>query len=56
MKTEQRETTFWQTVRRFFRRRARRHDPLLMLNLSAFNYTDSWSRVFASHEYGRFSS
>jgi len=25
----------------------RRHDPLLVLNMSVFNFTDSWERTFS---------
>ena len=54
MKTQQRKNGFRETARRLFRRRVRRHDPMLVLNMSTFNFTDSWSRIFASNEYGRF--
>jgi hypothetical protein len=39
--------------RRIFRRTARRHDPLLTLSMTLFNYTDGWSRTIAKDEYGR---
>ena len=39
--------------RKIFRRSAPAHDPLLSLNMTLFNYTDSWSRTFAKDEYGR---
>jgi hypothetical protein len=29
-----------------FRGRARRHDPMLVLNMSVFNSEDGWNRVF----------
>jgi hypothetical protein len=29
-----------------FRRDRRRHDPLLVLNMSIFNFADGWSRAF----------
>jgi hypothetical protein len=35
------------------RRRARRHDPMLVLNMSAFNFTGGWRRTFAKPEYAR---
>jgi hypothetical protein len=41
-------------VRRLFRRRAPRHDPLLAFNMSIFNFTDGWSRTFSKREYARF--
>ncbi|MGH8092587.1 MAG: hypothetical protein ACREIF_03850 [Chthoniobacterales bacterium] len=43
---------FNQRLRRIFRRRIRRHDP--MLNMTIFNFTDGWSRTFARDAYGRF--
>jgi len=33
----------WRTI---FRRRRKRHDPLLVLNLANFNFADGWDRVF----------
>jgi hypothetical protein len=41
---------FW---RKIFRPSRPAHDPLLTLNMSLFNYTDSWRRTFARDEYGR---
>jgi hypothetical protein len=32
--------------RKMFRRRRRRHDPMLALNMSVFNFDDGWSRTF----------
>jgi len=56
MKAKQRENNFRNRIRRLFRRRARRHDPMLVLNMSLFNFTDEWGRVFSREHYGRFSS
>jgi hypothetical protein len=53
MKTKQDESNFWQTLRKRFRRRAKRHDPMLVLNMSNFNFTDGWRRTFFKDEYGR---
>jgi len=39
---------------RFFRSRALRHDPMLVLNMSIFNFTDGWGRTFAKYDYARF--
>jgi hypothetical protein len=50
-----REQNFSQTLRQIFRRRARRHDPMLVFNMWSFNFTDGWSRIFAREQYGRFS-
>jgi hypothetical protein len=41
-------------MRNFFRRRAHRHDALLVFNMAAFNFTDGWKRTFSKYEYGRF--
>ena len=32
--------------RELFRRRRRKHDPMLVLNMSVFNSEDGWNRVF----------
>jgi hypothetical protein len=53
MKTK--EQNFRQTLRQIFRRRLRRHDPMLVFNMWSFNFTDGWSRIFAREQYGRFS-
>jgi hypothetical protein len=54
MKTK--EQNFSERLRRIFRRPLRRHDPMLVLNMSFFNYTDGWSRVFSKNVYGRFNA
>jgi hypothetical protein len=54
MKTRQRENNFRHPLRKLFRRGRRRHDPMLVLNMSIFNFTDGWSRTFSKYEYGRF--
>jgi hypothetical protein len=54
MKITRSENNFSHTVRKIFRRRARRHDPMLVLNMSIFNFTDGWSRTFSKNEYARF--
>jgi len=33
----------WQ---RIFRRRRERHDPMLVMNMSIFNFDGGWNRVF----------
>ena len=53
MKAKQRENNFRSRVRKLFRRRAPRHDHLLVFNMSIFNFTDGWSRTFSKHEYAR---
>jgi len=46
---------FRQTLRQIFRPRVRRHDAMLVFNMSAFNFTDGWGRISAKEQYGRFS-
>jgi len=53
MKTKQRENNLKNALRKVFRRRARRHDPMLVLNMSIFNFTDGWNRTFSKYEYAR---
>jgi hypothetical protein len=33
---------------------ADRHDPMLVLNMLSFNFTDGWNRTFSKHHYARF--
>jgi len=54
MKTKQRQNNFRRALRKIFRRRGPGHDPMLVLNMSIFNFTDGWSRTFSKYEYGRF--
>ena len=57
MKTKLRQITPRRSSPQLFRkRRARRHDPMLVLNMSLFNFTDGWARVFSREQYGRFSA
>jgi hypothetical protein len=37
------------------RRSLRRHDPMLVLNMTLFNFTDGWNRAFSREQYARFS-
>jgi hypothetical protein len=55
MKTKLRQTTPRRSSRQF-RKRAYKHDPMLLLNMSLFNFTDGWARVFSQEQYGRFSA
>jgi len=32
--------------REMFQRRRRKHDPMLVLNMSIFNFADGWNRTF----------
>jgi hypothetical protein len=55
MKAKQRENNFRIKLGNVFRRRASRHDPLLVFNMSIFNFfTNGWSRTFSKNEYARF--
>jgi len=53
MKAEKRKNNFERILSKIFRQRARRHDPMLVLNLSPFNFTDGWCRTFVKSEYAR---
>jgi hypothetical protein len=53
MKTKQRENNFKSRLRKLFRPRASRRDPMLVFNMSIFNFTDGWSRTFSKYEYAR---
>jgi hypothetical protein len=39
---------------RGLQRSRRRHDPMLVLNMTLFNFTDGWSRAFSREQYARF--
>jgi hypothetical protein len=56
MKTKQDDNNFWRALRKRFRRRVKRHDPMLVLNMSNFNFTDGWRRTFFEDEYARFNA
>jgi hypothetical protein len=43
MKTQKSLTRRW---RKIFQRRRPRHDPMLVLNMSIFNFADGWNRTF----------
>jgi len=53
VKAKQRENNFSSRLGKLFRARARRHDPMLVFNMSIFNFTDGWSRTFSKNEYAR---
>jgi len=51
----ERETNAKDRWRKKFRRHQRRHDPMLVLNMSIFNVGNGWDRVFnpmKAHENG----
>jgi hypothetical protein len=53
MKAKPSENNFKNRLRNVLRPRARRHDPMLVLNMSIFNFTNGWSRTFSKQEYAR---
>jgi len=53
MKAKPSENNFRGKLRNVFRPRARRHDPMLVLNMSIFNLTDGWSRTVSKYEDAR---
>jgi hypothetical protein len=49
------QQTLTHGLRGKFRRQRRMHDPLLVFNMSIFNFTDGWNRTFnplKAHENG----
>jgi len=55
MKTKQSQINRKRAMWRIFRRSSRRHDPMLVLNMTLFNFTDGWNRAFSREQYARFS-
>ena len=55
MKTKQSQSNSKRAPWRIFRRSSRRHDPMLVLNMTLFNFTDGWNRAFSREQYARFS-
>src|SRR5205814_8316903 len=55
MKTKQSQSNSKRAPWRIFRRSSRRHDPMLVLNMTLFNFTDGWNRAFSRERYARFS-
>ena len=54
MKAKLLGNNFKSRLRKSFRPRTPRHDPMLVLNMSIFNFTDGWRRTFSRNEYARF--
>jgi len=55
MKTKQVQSNSKLGRWRIFRRSSRRHDPMLVLNMTLFNFTDGWNRALSGDQYARFS-
>jgi hypothetical protein len=53
MNTQTRENNFRSSARKRIRRRAPKHDPMLVLNMSIFNFTNGWSRTFSKYQFER---
>jgi hypothetical protein len=51
MNSEHRENKFKNRARKLFQRRTRKHDPMLVLDMSFFHFADGWSRTFSKYEY-----
>jgi len=54
MKLKKAQTNSRSKAPKIPRRSRRRHDPMLVLNMSLFNFTDGWNRVFSREQYARF--
>jgi hypothetical protein len=54
MKLKQSQTNLRPRLSRIFRRSRGRHDPMLVLNMALFNFTDGWNRAFSREQYARF--
>jgi hypothetical protein len=44
--SNQNQTRVRQNARPWFRSRRRTHDPMLVLNMSIFNFEPGWQRIF----------
>jgi hypothetical protein len=55
MKLKQQQTSSTPKLPRVPGRSRRRHDPMLVLNMALFNFTDGWNRAFSKDQYARFS-
>ena len=55
MKLKQLQTNSKSKTPKLFRRSRPRHDPMLVLNMTLFNFTDGWNRAFSREQYARFS-
>jgi hypothetical protein len=55
MKLKRSQTNPRPKLPKILRRSRRRHDPMLVLNMALFNFTDGWNRAFSREQYARFS-
>jgi len=55
MKLKRPQTNSKPKLPKILRRSRRRHDPMLVLNMTLFNFTDGWNRAFSREQYARFS-
>ena len=53
MKSKSRHEKDGHMLRKILRPRRRTHNPMLVLNMSIFNFTDGWRRTFSKYEYAR---
>ena len=53
MKTKPFQSNAKRSLWKIFRRSSRRHDPMLVLNMTLFNFTDGWNRVLSRDQYAR---
>jgi hypothetical protein len=53
MKTKPRDEKDGHIVRETLRSGKHPHDPMLVLNMSIFNFTNGWRRTLSKYEYAR---
>jgi hypothetical protein len=56
MKLKRPQTSSKPRLPKILRRSRRRHDPMLVLNMALFNFTDGWNRAFSGEQYARFTA
>jgi hypothetical protein len=56
MKTKQFKSNSKRALRKILWRRRPAHDPMLVLNMVGFNFTDGWNRTFSREHYARFTA
>jgi hypothetical protein len=53
MNSKHRENKFKSRARKLFQRRTRKHDRMLVPDMSFFHFADGWGRTFSKYDYAR---